>query len=89
MVEHAGVQLVEEKEAVTALGRPDTVNETDWAVPERRDAEILLEANCPGVTELFPLLEREKSNAGAAWVVALAIVEYPDRFPAASVARTR
>ncbi len=34
MVEQVGLQLVNEKDAVTPVGRPDVVKLTLWVVPE-------------------------------------------------------
>ena len=41
MFEQLGEQLVDENDAVALAGRPETLNDTDWDVPERRTVLIL------------------------------------------------
>ena len=49
---------------------------------------IVLVMDWPWVTDFDPPLEREKSKVGTPCVVPSILFEYPERFPAASVALT-
>jgi hypothetical protein len=62
LVEHVGVQEVTEGVATAPVGSPVLENVTAWAVPETRVAAILVEMDCPWVTDWFPPFEREKSK---------------------------
>ena len=62
--EQVGLHDAGEDEAVAPVGKPDAEKETDCAVPETRVAVIVLDADCPWTTALFPPLESEKSKAG-------------------------
>ena len=75
--EQVGLHDAGEGEAVAPVGKPDTEKETDCAVPETRVAVIVLDADCPRTTVLFPPLESEKSNAGAEPASTLQIVVVP------------
>ena len=57
-----GLQLVGLKVGVTPAGNPETLNDTAVVFPLVRLAVIVLVADCPWVTDIFPLLESEKSN---------------------------
>jgi hypothetical protein len=63
--EQLGVQLDEEKEAVTPDGNPDAENVTACALPETKVEVIRLDTDEPANTELFPELLNEKSKG---WV---------------------
>jgi len=62
--EQVGLHEAWGNEAVVPAGRPDAANETDCVVPETRVAVIVLDADCPWTTDLFPPLESEKSKDG-------------------------
>ena len=57
-----GLQLVGLKVGVTPAGNPETLNDTAVVFPLVRLAVIVLVADCPWVTDIFPMLESEKSN---------------------------
>jgi hypothetical protein len=62
VVEQVAAQEGEEKAAVAPAGRPETVNETSWALPEVKAAVIELLTDDPAVTVLFPALAKEKAK---------------------------
>jgi hypothetical protein len=64
VLEHVGVQLFEENEALAPVGKPEVKKETNWELPELRFAVMVLVVENPWVTDLSPELEREKSNSG-------------------------
>ena len=69
VVEHVGLQDVEENDAVVPVGNPDTENKTDWVAPDERVAVIAFVTDCPCVTDLFPSLLMEKLNAAVDVIV--------------------
>ena len=60
--EQVGLQLAGENEAVAPAGNPEAENVTGCALPETNVAVIELVTDDPAVTDLFPVLLREKSN---------------------------
>jgi hypothetical protein len=70
--EQVGLQLPGENEAVTPAGNPEAENVTDWALPDTNVAVIELVTDDPAITDLFPVLLREKSNGIATVNEALA-----------------
>ena len=60
--EHVGLQEADEKDPVAPEGRPETVNETAWLLPELRFAVIAFETDEPATTEIFPALASAKSK---------------------------
>jgi hypothetical protein len=83
--EQVGLHDPGENAAVAPVGRPEADNDTDCAVPETRVAVIVLVADCPGTTVLFPPFESEKSKVGdGAFTVNVKVVVW-DREPATPV----
>jgi hypothetical protein len=70
--EQLGLQLASENEAVAPAGNPEAENVTGWALPETNVAVIELVTEEPAVTDLLPVLLREKSNGCATVNEALA-----------------
>jgi hypothetical protein len=70
--EQVGLQLPGENEAVAPAGNPEAEKVTDWLLPETNVAVIELVVEEPAVTDLFPVLLREKSNGCATVNEALA-----------------
>jgi hypothetical protein len=66
--EQVGLHEAGENAAVAPVGRPDAEKETACAVPETSVAVIVLVADCPWTTVLFPPLESEKSKVGGGGV---------------------
>ena len=71
--EQVGLQLAGNNEAVAPAGNPEAENVTGCALPETNVAVIELVTDDPAVTDLFPVLLREKSNGCATLNEALAI----------------
>ena len=63
MDEQVGEQAVGENVPVAPVGRPETVNPVDCAVPEERVAVTELVTDDPWVTDLFPPFMRVKLKA--------------------------
>jgi hypothetical protein len=63
--EHAGLQLVEEKEAVAPVGKPETERVTAWGVPVVNVVLIEFVTEDPAMTDISPELDREKPKG---WV---------------------
>jgi hypothetical protein len=83
--EHAGLHDPGENAAVAPAGRPEAENDTDCEVPETNVAVIVLDADCPWMTLLFPPLESEKSKeGGGAFTVKVKVVVW-DKEPATPV----
>jgi hypothetical protein len=61
IVEQLGEQLVVENEPLTLRGRPETLNDTNLGVPERRVVLMLFAASAPWATDKPPGRTREKS----------------------------
>ena len=57
VVEHVGVQETAEKDPVAPEGKPETLKETDWGVPDVNVAVMELLTEEPAVTDRFPTLE--------------------------------
>jgi hypothetical protein len=77
--EQVGLQVAEEKDAVDPEGRPETENETAWALPDNNVVLIEFVTEEPALTELFPEFAREKLKG---WVtvneaLASALALYP------------
>jgi hypothetical protein len=60
--EQVGLQLADEKDALPPAGNPDAENVTACALPDTNVAVIELVTEEPAVTDLLPVLLREKSN---------------------------
>jgi hypothetical protein len=58
--EQAGLQLVEENEAVAPVGKPETERVMAWALPDAKVVLIELVTEDPATTEMSPELDREK-----------------------------
>jgi hypothetical protein len=58
--EQAGLQLVEEKEALAPVGKPEAERVTDWGLPETKAVLIELVTEDPAMTDIFPELDTEK-----------------------------
>jgi hypothetical protein len=58
--EQVGLQEAEEKDPVAPEGRPETLNDTAWALPDDKVALMELLTDDPALTDLSPALEREK-----------------------------
>src|SRR5262249_41035099 len=58
--EQAGLQLVEEKEAVAPVGKPEAEKATACARPEAKVALIEVVNEDPAMTDIFPELDTEK-----------------------------
>jgi hypothetical protein len=58
--EQVGLQLVEEKEAVAPVGKPEAENVTAWALPDVKVALIELVTEEPATTDMPPELDTEK-----------------------------
>ena len=63
-VEQVGLQTVGEKPAVAPWGRPETVKEAAWVVPEDKLALTVFVTDWPWVTARFCMVERLKSKLG-------------------------
>ena len=59
-VEHVGVQETAEKEPVAPEGKPETLKETGWGIPDVSVALMALLSEEPGMTDRFPMLEIAK-----------------------------
>ena len=68
------------------MGRPEVVNVTDAEVPDTRVEVMVLVMELPWVTDTLPPLVREKSKDTVVSVVALALIDWGELFPAASYA---
>jgi hypothetical protein len=64
-VEQVGLQDAEEKEPAAPEGRPETLKETAWLLPEVKVGVIVFEPEEPAFTEIAPEFESEKSKG---WV---------------------
>ena len=62
IVEQLGEQLVTENLALTLRGRPETLNETSFGVPESRAVLMLVAAVDAWPTDKSPELATEKSK---------------------------
>ena len=62
IVEQVGVQLEDENDALTLSGRPETLNDTNFGVPESRAVLMLVAAADPWATDKSPELATEKSK---------------------------
>jgi hypothetical protein len=58
--EHAGLQEGVEKAPTAPAGNPETLNTTDWVVPETRAVVSELVTEDAATTDLFPELANEK-----------------------------
>jgi hypothetical protein len=58
--EQVGLQLVEEKEALAPVGKPEAERVTAWALPETKAALMELVTEDPAMTDTSPELAREK-----------------------------
>jgi hypothetical protein len=58
--EQAGLQLVEEKEALAPVGKPEAERVTAWALPVVKVVLIEFVVEDPAITDIFPELDREK-----------------------------
>ena len=59
-VEHDELQEVEEKDPVAPAGKPETLKETAWLLPETNAAAIELVTEDPAMTDIFPEFDTEK-----------------------------
>ena len=57
LVEHVGVQEIAEKDPVAPEGKPETLKEAGWALPDINVALMELLADEPAVTDKSPTLE--------------------------------
>jgi hypothetical protein len=58
--EQAGLQLVEENEAVAPVGKPEAEKVTVWALPVVKAVLIELVTEDPAMTDVPPELDKEK-----------------------------
>jgi hypothetical protein len=60
IVEQVGLQEAEEKDPVAPEGRPETLKETAWLLPETNVTEMEFVTEEPATTDLFPEFAEEK-----------------------------
>ena len=83
-----GLHEVGEKTPVAPAGSPDTEKETVLLVPDNSVVVIIFDPLVPWTTEIVPEFEIEKSKPGTDCVVADALADCRETFPAASKAAT-
>lgn len=62
MVEQLGLQLEDENDEVTLAGRPETLNDTNFGVPEVKTVLMLVETADPWLVATLPELAIVKSK---------------------------
>ncbi len=69
MVEQLGLQLEDENDEVTLAGRPETLNDTNFGVPEVKTVLMLGETADPWLVATLPELAIVKSKL-LCWLMA-------------------